>query len=359
MALLAVKDDGQPYSWIGKSLADDKELALAAIENYGASMKASGDLIRDDKDIMLKAVENIGWNLKYASDRLKDDKDIVIIAVKRDGSALQYASDRLKNDIDVANAMLESNYKYFMYFGETIKNNKTFIFKLKDKSIHLLEEFLRYLGNDLKNDEEFIYDLTLINHQYLKYASEKLLNNKNFISKILKIDEKCILLAGKLILSNFDFIESNVHNKDLLEECKLMNILNQIDIRSILKDILLDNGFNTIGKIMKLDKNSFLSLKYSNENMFKELKLFQQKIKDGITLTNKFRPIKIVDLYDISIKTYKILDKNFCLKIKDLLNREESDILTMDGMNRTIYKEIIELQNRIREDIKNDLIEIL
>ena len=210
MALLAVKNDGQPYYWIGKLLADDEDIALTAINSGGASMSSAGETIRDNKEIMLEAIKKIGWNIKYASKRLRDDKDIVLEAVRKEDANLEYASDRLKNDLDVINCLKDENLRK-RYLNKIISiitfNNDDIINKIKNDGLQL-----QYASNENKDNKDIALLAINNNPNSFEFVSDRLKNDKNFVLQVLKKDGELYCYVGDKCASDIDVIKMAINN---------------------------------------------------------------------------------------------------------------------------------------------------
>lgn len=300
LALLAVKKDGQPLSWIGKELSNDKEIVLTAIDNWGASLGAVGKELCDDKEVIMKAVERVGWNLAYASNRLKDDIEVVKMAIKDDYYNLEYASNRLKNSEEIALYMLENDCynRTFIFLGTELIQNKDFINKIIKDYPDKLEILISDIFYNISHNEDIIKMLVEFNGKYLRYASSELSRNKDIVKKALETDENNILYADIELLRDNSFINSYIKNDDL---------------------------HKAISK--KIEEHDIKDQKKKSENYFEWL----------------------VEKCNVTIRLYKVLNKNNILSKEKVLSLTEEEFLKLKNANQEILEDFKSFKENIKK----------
>lgn len=76
-----LRERGDTFEYLPKSLRDDEELCLIALENsHGCIVQYAGEKLLHDKNFAKKAIKKDSLCLKYFSDEIKDDFQIIKMA---------------------------------------------------------------------------------------------------------------------------------------------------------------------------------------------------------------------------------------------------------------------------------------
>lgn len=121
-----------------------------------------GETLRNDKDVALAAIRKNPKSFIYAGNDLKGDKEVVLEAVKRNGSLIEYASEDLKKDEDI---ILASKSK------ENEENINPDLLGYKELQSRL--KMLKYQYDEIETKREnIINEVTEVLKQMTKMDSE-------------------------------------------------------------------------------------------------------------------------------------------------------------------------------------------
>lgn len=154
------------------------ELAKSIVSKRGLQLQFLGGRYQADLDIVMSAVKNNGLALKYVSEELKNNIDVVLIAVDRNGCALEYASEEMKKNHEVVELAFERNHRSINYIAENYNPRRGLINKIIDKYF-----FINFSKN-VRNNPFLISKLIKRNQNFLIEIGDELKNDKIFLFKI-------------------------------------------------------------------------------------------------------------------------------------------------------------------------------